>query len=279
MISGQAENLSALTAEAPPRSFAEAASPFGALRISITSGKGGVGKSQIAANLALAFVARGRRVLLVDADLGLASLDLVLGVKAERHLLEVVRGTASPHEITIECADNLTLLPAAPGRYDMANLGTLERARLRETLETLGRDTDVVLLDGGAGLSAATVELAGHADETLVVVTPEPTSIRDAYATIKVLSQRTGLRRAWLVPNQVSSVKQAEHVVSSVRGLAKKFLDLDVRVLGSVPRDPQVRDALARGKPFFTKAPSCPAALAIGKLAETLENEHSRTEC
>lgn len=239
--------------------------------IAVTSGKGGVGKTQIAANLAVTLAGTGERVLLLDADLGLASLDLALGVRPSSDLLSVVRGERRIQDVLCEAPGGVDLLPACPGRYEMANLGPRERTLLANAVDDAAHDYDTVVIDTGAGIGSTTVSFAGAADEVILVVTPDPTSLRDAYAMAKVLHRRFGVRRIDVVANSVTSEVEAAAVFERLDAIVQQFLALELRYLGGVPRDRTVQQACADGHPFVLGAPQSAAARATRALAKRLE--------
>jgi flagellar biosynthesis protein FlhG len=238
--------------------------------IAVTSGKGGVGKTQISANLALLLARRGQRVLLVDADLGLASLDLALGVHPQADLLSVVRGQCELSEILVEAAHGVQLVPACPGRYEMANLQSAERERLHIALRELAKRFDTLIIDTGAGIGANSVGFASLANEILLVTTPDPTSLRDAYAMAKVLHRRAGVETMQVVANQVSSEAGGLEVYERLQGIARRFLSLELEYLGCVPKDESVPRAIANGEPYVIGAPRCKAARALESVANKL---------
>lgn len=246
--------------------------------IAITSGKGGVGKTQLSANIALALARRGQKVLLLDADLGLASLDLALGIHPQADLLSVVRGERSIDDILVEAAPNLQLVPACPGRYEMANLGTAERERVRATIEELARRFDVLIIDTGAGIGANSVGFAALANEVLLVTTPEPTALRDAYAMAKVLNKRAGVDSLQLVANQVTSEAGGLEVYERLLGIAQRFLTLELSYLGCIPKDESVARAVVSGEPYVQGAPHCKAARALQSLVERLLQRNQNPE-
>ena len=240
------------------------------LRITVTSGKGGVGKSTFSASVSVALAEAGHSVLLVDADLGLASLDLLLGVSPEYDLMDVLKGTKTPAEIIVKGPSGVDLLPACPGRYEMANLPPAERARIRDLIEELGANYDVVLIDTGAGIGSNAVEFAVIADEVVLVATADPTSLRDAYAMAKVLERRADVHRVWTLASQVSSDKEGRLVHERLAGIAGRFLALEMGFLGSMPRDPGVSHAAAAGMPIVVRNPDAPAARAVRQIARLI---------
>jgi flagellar biosynthesis protein FlhG len=240
------------------------------LSLAITSGKGGVGKTQLAANLGVAFAQRGLRTLMMDADLGLAGLDLALGVKPEYTLQDVLEGKRKPEEIVIEGPCGLRLLAACPGRYEMANLAPGERDGLTNAIDECAQSYDILLTDTGAGINSSSVSFAASADEVILVATPDPQSMRDAYAMVKVLAKRGGVETIRFVANQVNSESQAAELHDTLRGLIRRFLTTDLTYLGCVPRDEVVRMGAASGSPFLLKSPDGVAARAIQSIAQRL---------
>jgi flagellar biosynthesis protein FlhG len=240
------------------------------LSLAITSGKGGVGKTQLAANLGVALAQRGLRTLLLDADLGLAGLDLALGLKPEFTLQDVLEGKRKPEEIVIEGPCGLRLLAACPGRYEMANIAPGERDALTNAIDDCAENYDVLLTDTGAGINSSSVSFASSADEVILVATPDPQSMRDAYAMVKVLAKRAGVETIRFVANQVNSEAQAAELHDTLRGLIRRFLTTELTYLGCVPRDEQVRLGAAAGSPFLLKSPDGVAARAIYTIAQRL---------
>jgi flagellar biosynthesis protein FlhG len=238
--------------------------------IAVTSGKGGVGKTQLSANIALLLARRGQRVLLVDADLGLASLDLALGVHPHADVLSVLRGECEMHEILVEAAHGVQLVAACPGRYDMATLQSAERERLHSALCDLAAHFDTLIIDTGAGIGANSVGFASLANEVLLVTTPDPTSLRGAYAMAKVLHRRAGVEAIHVIANQVSCEADGFAVYERLQGIAQRFLSLDLDYLGCIPQDESVSRAVADGQPYVIGAPGCKAARALESLVNKL---------
>ena len=238
--------------------------------IAIASGKGGVGKSNLAANVAVALGEKGARVLLVDADLAQANLDLLLGVHPRFDLQHVLSGEKQPEDIVIKAAPGVKLVPASSGVPELAELDDYRRECLLRALGSLENDTDLVLLDLASGVSRAVTGFCHAADEVIVVTTPEMPAFSDAYALIKLLQQQGRLRPPHLVVGMCSAPDEAEETAHRIRLVARRFLQLDVDFLGSVPFDPAVARAVRRQEPVVTAFPQSPAAAAYRMLAERL---------
>lgn len=238
--------------------------------VAFTSGKGGVGKSQIAANVAVLLAKAGKRVLLVDGDLGLASLDLVLGVTPRRDLLEAVRRRAPVEELLVPVVDGLDLLPACPGRFEMANLDSSSRQTLVDAIGRLGAGYDVVLVDAGSGLGVTSYELAAAADLVVLVVDGEPASLRDAYAMTKLLARRAGHQELHVIANRVTSSVEGAMQFARLSALTQRFLPVSLCSLGSIPDDLALRDASAHGLPVVLRHPASGATRAIAAVASML---------
>lgn len=253
----------------------------GGLRtIAITSGKGGVGKTQVAANLAVGLARAGKKVVMLDADLGLASLDLVLGIQVEDDIRSVLSGERRVEEVLVEGPAGVHLLPACPGRFEMANLGPKERAALMDAVASLASRFDVLIIDTGAGIGSNSVSFAAGADDILLVTTPEPTALRDGYAMVKVLARRCGRDRVHLVANQVATEIEGALVHERLDEIVRRFLTTELVYLGCIPRDEAVRQAVTAGHPFLLRSPTSVAARAAQSLvrrlgADTSPREHS----
>lgn len=264
----QAAGLRALSAS--PRVYRLRRPHGGPHVVAVTSGKGGVGKTQIAANLAVGLAMEGKRVMLLDADLGLASLDLALGLSPAWSLLSVLRGDRSVREILVDGPCGVSLVPACPGRYDMANLSTAQREHLFGLVQEAAADYDTLIIDTGAGIGSNAVGFASYADDVLLVTTPDPTALRDAYAMAKVLHRRSGLDRVYVVANQVESERGGAELHERMRHIVSQFLSLELGYLGSVPMDPAVRESSTLGKPYVLRAPASLAARSTTNLVRRL---------
>lgn len=241
--------------------------------VAVASGKGGVGKSVLALNLAAALAGRGRRVALVDADLGLGSLDLLCGLAAEWNLSHVIGGAKRLDEILVTGPAGLKLAAGASGRADLADDFPRFRARLLDEIAHLAARFDEVVLDTPAGLREPTRAFAAAADATIVVTAPEPTSLADAYALVKALAGTT--RRVLALVNMADGSEQAGRVVDRLTATAAAFVGAAVRDAGFVPRDAAVQRSVTSRTPFVLAEPRSPAAKAVLRLAERLIRDAS----
>lgn len=241
--------------------------------IAVTGGKGGVGKSTLAVNLATAYAAGGARTLLVDADFGMADLNLLLGVAPPRSLLDALDGT--PVDDVLVLAHGLALLPAQNGSYALATMDGGARRRTLEMLAALTGRFDSLVLDVAAGIGASQAAIAGAAADQVVVINPEPLSMADAYACLKVLAGHQKVRHAYVVANRVASAGQADDIVGRLSELVNRFLDVRLTVLPSIPADPAVSDAAVAGVPLVLHRPDSPAARAVVRLARALDTAAS----
>ncbi len=240
--------------------------------IAVTSGKGGVGKSVISANLGLSLAERGRKVLMVDADLALANLDLMLGVKAPRTIKHLLSNEARVEDVVVKGPLGVTLLPACSGEFSMTQMTETMRMTLFNAIDTLESRFDTVVIDTGAGLGSNSTVFAAAAQQTLVVMTPDPASMADAYAMIKLLSQR-GVERIYLVVNMARTPREAEDVINRLVGLVHQFLDISVVPIGCLYRDEAVERSVKGCRPLVTTYPKSTAASSIQGLAGRLLQE------
>jgi flagellar biosynthesis protein FlhG len=236
--------------------------------IAIASGKGGVGKTNIVANLAIALRRRGQRVIVIDADLGLANLDTLLGVNPRATLRHVLHGECTLRDVLVEGPAGIQLVPAASGFEDLTQLTHAQRLLLLEQVDSLDGAFDVLLLDTGAGISSNVLFFAAAAHETMVVVTPEPTALTDAYALVKVLSTRYAEQRFGVVVNMARGEFEARRTFTHLSRVAERFLHVSLRWVGWVPFDAEVPEAVRRQRAVVELAPRAPVSRAIEALAE-----------
>jgi len=235
--------------------------------LAVTSGKGGVGKTNIVTNLAIALARQGARVLVVDGDLGLANVDLLLGIAPQYDLQDAILGDRRLEDIVLEGPEGIRVVPASSGVEELANLDEYRTECLIRSLTSVEEDIDLILIDAPSGIGTHAVALSQAADEIIVVTTPEPTSFSDAYAMIKVLSQRPLKCTPALLVNQANSENEALEVSRRVQSVAKRFLNLEVPYWGFVLADESVPKSVVRQEPFLSTYPYSPASSCILRLA------------
>jgi flagellar biosynthesis protein FlhG len=244
--------------------------------MAVTSGKGGVGKTFVSANLAAALARNGRRVLVLDADLGLANLDVLLNVYPKITLHDVFTGKHTLEEAILPVIGGFSVLLAGSGMVEYSRMTPEIREQLQRVIREVEPRFDHVLLDTGAGISDVVLYTVSLAGEVLVVVTPEPTSLTDAYATIKVMAQTQGRRRFNLLVNQTRKMGEGRAVRQQLQQVVDRYvspaLDGPVRLdlLGEVPLDTAVRDSVLRRQLLLATLPGAPAAVAISAVATKL---------
>jgi len=239
--------------------------------IVVTSGKGGVGKTNISVNLAVALSQLGRKVTVMDADLGMANADVLCDLSLRSGLEDVVAGKKRLDEIAVNAPGGFQLLPGAGGVPSIADLPEVERNRLIDALGRLEARNDYLIIDTGAGIGASVMGFVTAVERILVVTTPEPTAITDAYAMIKTIRLRRPKARARLVVNQVSSLAEGIAVHARIDQASRRFLGVGIGFAGSIPKDNHVPLAVRRRSPLVLTAPHSPAAKAICQLAAAID--------
>jgi len=238
--------------------------------VAVTSGKGGVGKTHVACNLAVLAARAGRRVLVLDADLGLANADIVLGVAPHYHLGHLLEGSAPLDDILAEGPEGVRVLAASTGVQELTQLDDQQKLRLVSAFDEIEDRFDLVLIDCGAGIGDNVLFFAGAAQEALLVISPEPTSLTDAYAAVKVLSQQGGVERFSVVVNPVPTEAHGREVFNTLTRVTDRFLTARVSFLGYVPRDENLQRALMAQRPVVDLFPRSPSSRALGEIARTL---------
>ncbi len=236
----------------------------------ITSGKGGVGKSNFVANLALALQEEGQKVLVFDADLGLANLDVILGATPNYTLNHVISGAKTLEEIIIRGAGDLPLIPGGSGIEELANLSKHQINNLIRHWQEIEQKYDIILIDTGAGLSDKVLDFVLAADEIILISTTEPTSITDAYGVIKVVSNHDPEVEIKLVINRVEKQKEGRQIGERLISTAEEFLDLEIDFLGDLPEDKAVVKAVKNRRPFWLEFPKSKVVSRMNSIVTNL---------
>jgi flagellar biosynthesis protein FlhG len=248
--------------------------PQGIRVISVTSGKGGVGKSNVVSNLAIALSAQGKKVLLIDADLGLGNLDVLLGLSPVYNLNHVLNGEKSIIDILIDGPAGIKIIPAGSGVQELTSLGQHEKLKLLDELDMLEEQFDILIVDTEAGISENVTYFTVAAQEIFVVVTPEPTSITDAYALIKLLATRYSEHHFKVLVNMAKDSEDALEVFRKLANVAGRFLDISLDYLGCVVKDEKVVEAVKRQKAVTELFPDSDAAQCYTTIARrVIENK------
>ncbi len=235
--------------------------------ITVTGGKGGVGKSNVSLNLAITMASLGKKVMLLDADLGLANIDVMLGLSVKNNLFNVINGECSLDDIIITGPYGLMILPATSGTQSMVELSATQHAALIRAFGDLKTEVDVLIVDTAAGISNMVLNFARAAQDILVVVCDEPTSVTDAYALMKILSREYGVFRFKIVANMVRSMKEGQDLFLKLTKVTERFLDASLEFVGCIPYDPNVKLAIKKQQVIVDAFPKSPASISFRALA------------
>lgn len=243
-----------------------------ALRVyGVTSGKGGVGKTHLTTNLAVMAAREGKRVLVLDGDAGMANVEILYGMTPRHHLGHLLDGQVGIREVLAEGPHGVRILPAGSGVQSLTRLTDDQKLRLTHALDQLEDDFDVVFIDSGAGITDNVLFFVGASQQALLVVSPEPTSLTDAYAAVKVLSVQAGMQDFGVVVNQAPSEAHAREIFQRLTLVSGRFLNARMSYLGFVPRDENVHRAAMAQRPLVELFPHSPASRALAVIQAKLD--------
>lgn len=238
--------------------------------IAVASGKGGVGKTNVTVNLGVALAQQGKQVLLMDADLGLANIDVMLGVHPQYNLLHVLDGSKTLQEIIVEGPAGMKIIPAASGIQKMAELSPAEHAGMIQAFSELEQHIDILLIDSAAGIADSVISFTRAAQEVIVVVCDEPASITDAYALIKLLSRDYQLDHFHIIANMTRSVQEGRELFNKISMVCERFLDVNLDFMGIVPFDEDLRLAVKKQHAVVEFRPQSKSATAFTHLSRKI---------
>lgn len=240
--------------------------------IAVTGGKGGVGKSNVSVNLSIALAEMGRRVVLLDADLGLANIDVLLGITSKNNISNVLSGEVSLREVMVNGPGGIRIIPAASGTQEMAQLDPREHAGLIRAFSSIADQLDVLVIDTAAGIGDGVVSFVKAAQEAMIVVTDEPTSITDAYALIKLLNRDHGVFRFRVLANMVKTSQDGHNLFAKLTKVTDRFLDVALQYVGCIPFDESVKRSVQRQRAVIEAYPRAKASLAYKSLAKKVDS-------
>jgi flagellar biosynthesis protein FlhG len=236
--------------------------------IAVTGGKGGVGKTNVTLNTAISLAQQGKRVMVLDADLGLANVDVLLGLRVEKNLSHVLSGECTLDEVLVEGPYGIKIAPATSGSQSMTELTSTEHAGLIRAFSELQSQIDVLIVDTAAGISDMVLSFSKASQDVVMVVCDEPTSLTDAYALIKILNKEHGIFRLKIVANMVRSMREGDELFSKLTKVTNRFLDVALELVAVIPFDENVRKSVRKQKAVVEAFPTSPAAVAIRRLAK-----------
>lgn len=240
--------------------------------LAVTGGKGGVGKTNVSINLSIALAAMGRRVMLLDADLGLANIDVLLGLHPQYDLSHVIRGERSLDEILVEGPEGIQVVPASSGIRQMASLSPAEHAGLIGAFSDVADDLEVLVIDTAAGISDSVINFSRAANEVLLVVCDEPASMTDAYAIVKLLNREYNITRFRVLANMVQSPQEGRDLYNKLVRVTDRYLDVMLNYLGAIPFDDSLKKAVKSQRSVMTAFPRSRIAQAFRSIAKKVDD-------
>lgn len=244
--------------------------PANARIIAVSSGKGGVGKTSLVVNLAIALGKAGKKVMIMDADLGLANVDIMLGITPRYTLFDVLEGKKTLKEIIITGVEGINIIPGCSGLFATENISRLQKQNLLKELGDCIDEMDYILIDTGAGISSIVLGFLAAAGDALIVVTPEPTSLTDGYAIIKILSQFKLHEKVYLVVNMAANPDEAQESFEKIETVASKYLNIEIVRLGAIFFDDTVKKSVIEMTPFMINYPRSQVSRDVMQIAENL---------
>lgn len=239
--------------------------------IAVSSGKGGVGKTNVSVNLAISMAKQKKEVMLLDADLGMANVDVLLGLNTEYDLSHVISGERTLEEIIVDGPSNIKIIPASSGINKMANLTPVEQNGLINAFSELGNVVDALIIDTGAGISNTVVNFCKASQDVIVVVHDEPASITDAYAFIKVMSRHHNVSRFHVLANMTHDVHEGRNLFKKLSKATDRFLDVILTFIGAVPYDEKLRKSIQHQRAVVEAFPRSPSALAFKRISRQID--------
>ncbi len=240
--------------------------------MAVTSGKGGVGKTSVSVNLGVAMARCGKSVMIMDADLGLANVDVLLGLHPRHNLLHVIEQKCRLQDVVVTGPSGIRIVPGASGIMKMASLGSVQQAALINAFNEVGAELDVLLVDTSAGISESVFAFVRACQEVVVVVCDEPASITDSYALIKVLSRDYGINRFHILPNMVSSVHKGRQLFGKLTRVTDRYLDVVLDFMGVIPEDDYIKKSIQEQQSVVERFPGSRAAMAFRRLAKETDS-------
>ena len=237
------------------------------LTICVTSGKGGVGKTSFTVNFALALTRNDARVLIVDGDMGLANVDVLLRLSVKQNIRDILANGGDPKKALIFARPDLAVMPGSSGVPEMVALGEKQHTRLETFISHAAEGFDYVIIDTAAGIGSSVLWFNRYCDHNIFILSPDPTSMTDAYALIKLLAKDHGINRFNMVLNVVQGTREGKHTVDTIKRVTQRFLNLELFHLGDIPEDKCVKRAVLDQVPFIEQAPASKASRAIQDLA------------